>query len=318
MGSKNIKDINVSIIIVNYNSNHLLNKCLESIFSYTRDIKFEVIVVDNNSTEGGVDELILNYQGIKLIKNNENMGFARANNVGIEYSSGKYILFLNNDTYLTENSLKKVFEFAESVEEEVFIGCKLLNEDGSRQVSLVNFDTITNSFGENLFLYKILPGSKSLNKYYYNYKEFEDPIEVDIIKGAFMFCSESAVRKLNGFDPRFYFFGEESDLCLRFKKQGGKIFYYPGTSIYHVGGATVEKNQWFKFKYQNIAKVKKLQKHYRNPEFMVHILSHYSGLILRIPVYFISGLLLLNRHKLFQSFYYLKLLFIYPKNEFVS
>jgi GT2 family glycosyltransferase len=312
------KEINVSIIIVNYNSFDLLNHCLESINYFTETVNYEIIVVDNNSDQNGLGKIISNYPGVRFIRNTENLGFAKANNIGLTYASGKYILFLNNDTYFIENSLKKILDFAEDIENDAFIGCRLLNKDGSNQISLVNFDNILNSFGENFFLYLLFPGNKVLNRYHYNYKKTDFPFEVDIIKGAFMFCSANAVKRLGGFDTRFFFYGEESDICMRFKKQGGKIFFYPGTSVYHVGGVTVERDQWFKFKYQNIAKIKKFQKHYKGIEFIFLIILHYIGLILRIPLYFISGLFLFNKNKLSQSFFYLRLLFVYPRNEFVN
>lgn len=318
MGTSVNKDINVSVIIVNYNSSRLLEQCLNSVEKFTRGLNYEIIVVDNASREENIAEVTSKFSCVRLIKNKENLGFAKANNIGLAYASGKYVLFLNNDTYFFENSLKKIYDFAESIKNEVFIGCRLLNEDGSNQISIVNFDTLLNSFGENFFLYKLFPKSKYLNRYHYNYKEKVLPMEVDIIKGAFIFCSASAIKNLSGFDSRFFFFGEESDLCLRFKKQGGRIYYYPGTSVYHIGGATVDRNQWFKIKNENIAKIKKYQKHYEGIEFIFLIIFHYAGLILRIPTYFIIGLLLFNKNKLSQSFFYLKLLFMYPRNEFIN
>ena len=187
MGSGINKDIIVSIIIVNYNSFDLLDHCLGSIKDFTYNVNYEIIVVDNNSSQNGLEKIISTYPDVKFIRNTENLGFSKANNIGIIYASGKYILFLNNDTYFIENSLKKVLDFAEGINREVFIGCRLLNKDGSNQISLVNFDTVLNSFGENFFLYKLFPGNRFLNRYHYNYSETDTPVEVDIIKGAFMF-----------------------------------------------------------------------------------------------------------------------------------
>ncbi len=309
MGSGIIKDISISIIIVNYNGSQLLAQCLKSIKAFTIVPKYEIIVVDNASTEGNLQQILSEFPDARLIQNEENFGFAKANNIGLEYASGKYILFLNNDTYFIQNSLGEIFEFAESLSVDLLIGCKLLNKDGSDQISVADFETLANSFGECIFLYKLFPGNRIFNRFHYNFENINKPVEVDMIKGAFMFCTGAAIKKLGGFDSRFFFFGEESDLCHRFKAMGGKVFYYPGTRIYHVGGATVDKDQWFKFKYQNIAKIKRYQKHYRGIEFMCLLIFYYIGLILRIPVYFLSG-------RLSQAFFYLKLLFEYPRNEF--
>ena len=316
MEQKIIENIDVSIIIVNYNAFSLLDQCLNSLITYTTGISYEIIVIDNNSDEGEVESITKKYKDVILIKSESNVGFAKANNIGIKQSRGKYLLLLNNDTFIVENSIKTIYEFSESKDDILFVGCKLLNSDGSQQISVVDFDNLLNSFGENFFLYKMFPRSKLINRYNINYRKVNYPIEVDIIKGAFMFCSSNAIKKLNGFDSRFYFYGEETDLCYRFKAHGGKIFYYPNTSIFHVGGATVDRYPWFKFRNQNISKIKKYQKHYRNIEFLLLIIFHYGGILIRIPFYFIAGLIRVNKKLVFQAFIYLKLLFIYPKNEF--
>jgi GT2 family glycosyltransferase len=289
---------------------------LNSLVNYTNVISYEIIVVDNNSDEGNVQTITAKYKDVILIENEKNVGFARANNIGIEQARGKYFLMLNNDTIFYDNTLKKIFDFSELQGVELFVGCKLLNSNGTHQISVVDFDNILNSFGENFFLYKLFPRSKIFNRYNINYKKLNNPVEVDVIKGAFMFCSSSAIKKLKGFDPRFFFYGEETDICYRFKTQGGKIFYYPNTSIFHVGGATVDSYPWFKFRNQNISKIKKYQKHYNSIGFFLLITFHYSGLLLRIPFYFIEGIVRMNKKFIIQSYYYLKLLFIYPKNEF--
>ncbi|MEO8398343.1 MAG: glycosyltransferase, partial [Ignavibacteriaceae bacterium] len=111
MGAQNYKFINVSIIIVNYNQLKLLHNCLLSIFNNIQSLSYEIIVVDNCSTEGNVEDVTKQYDNVTLIKNNENIGFAAANNIGLQHANGKYILFLNNDTVFYENSLKEIFDF---------------------------------------------------------------------------------------------------------------------------------------------------------------------------------------------------------------
>jgi GT2 family glycosyltransferase len=316
MEPKNSEIIDVSVIIVNYNSFHLLKECLDSLIRFTKDIKYKIIIVDNNSTEGDVAKVISIYDNVVLIKNKVNLGFAAANNIGIEHSKGKYFLFINNDIVFNENTVKKIFNFAESINEDVFIGCKLLNLDGSHQVSIVDFDNITNSFGENFFLYKLFRKSSALNRYHLNFKTIREPIEVDIIKGAFMFCSSSAIKKLSGFDSRFYFYGEEADLCYRFKELRGRIFYFPNTCVIHVGGASADRNEWLKFKNQHLSKIKRYQKHIKNPRFTAIIFFYYAGLLLRIPTYLILGLFTLRKKMICQAYFYFKILFNYPRNEF--
>ncbi|MBL1212940.1 MAG: glycosyltransferase family 2 protein [Ignavibacteriae bacterium] len=308
--------LNVSIIIINYNSFGLLKDCLESIFNFTVDFNYEIILIDNASTEGDVEEVTKKFENIKLIKNKKNLGFAAANNQGIKIAKGKYILLLNNDTEFQEDSISKVYDFAESTSEKLFIGCKLLNKDGSHQESVADFPTLLNTFMESFFLYKLFPKKKNFNKFHLNYKSTYTPTETDVIKGAFMFCDTKSIKKLGGFDERFFFYSEEVDLCKRFKDEGGKVIYYPKTSIYHFEGSGSSNNLWFRFKNLGIAKIQYFQKHFKGIKFFLIVAIHYIGIILRIPFYLITGLFGLNKFQILKSFYFFRQLFVYPKNIF--
>ena len=159
-------EIDISIIIVNYNSTELLKNCLDSIEKFTSGINFEIIMIDNNSMTGDFDELLKYHDKITLIKNDVNRGFGAANNQGFEAAIGKYVLLLNNDTILSENSIKKVLDFAETLEGNETIGCKLLNEDKTIQKSVYEFPNLLNVFTSNFFLYLLFPKSKYFNKYH--------------------------------------------------------------------------------------------------------------------------------------------------------
>lgn len=305
--------VDVSIIIINYNSNELLKDCLDSFYKTADGYTFEMIVVDNSDERYNAKPIVEQYPCTKFIKNEVNLGFSLANNKGIEAAEGKYILILNNDVIFTENTLKVLKDYCDSLNGEVIIGCKLLNADGSHQDSLVEFDNPWNTFTENFFLYKLFPRSKYFNKYYQNYIETTEPFEVDMVKGAFMFCTADLIRKIKGFDKNFYFYYEETDLCYRFKKMGGRVIYFPGTSIIHLGGATTDSMPWFKFKNQTVSKIKFYQKNYKGAAFFLPALFHYTGVLIRVPVYFLMGVLKGKKSLFYKSFYYFKQLFIYPK-----
>jgi len=309
--------IDVSIIVVNYNNFSMLNNCLESIACYTTEIEYEIIIIDNNSTEGLIEEITDKFENISLIKNDKNKGFAAANNQGFKIAKGKYILLLNNDTILFENSIKKVFDFSESSDDPVFVGCQLLNEDRTYQDTVVQFPTIWNSFTENLFIYKLFPKWGFTNKYFQNYLSKDNSFEVDIVKGAFLFSKRTDMLALNGFDERFFFYSEETDLCYRFKKEfNGKVYFYPQTSIIHFGGEKTIKNSWQAFKYLSIGKIKYFQKHFAGLRYFLAIIVHYLGFLARVFLYFIQGVFTINKDLILKSGYYLKLLTIYPKNKF--
>ena len=150
-----IKEFDVSIIIINFNQFTLLYNCLNTLEKFINYISYEIIVVDNNSTDGDIELITNEFENIKLIKNEKNEGFAKANNRGSEIAEGKYLLLLNNDVEFFQNSIKDIFDFMEKRESEQLVGCKLLNKDYSIQTSVQSFPTLLNVFGANFFLYKI-------------------------------------------------------------------------------------------------------------------------------------------------------------------
>ncbi len=309
--------IDISIIIVNYNSFSLLKECVNSIINFTdRNISYEIIIVDNNSTQGDITKHLDTELGVKFLLNKKNMGFAAANNQAIEIAKGKYILFLNNDTLFIEDTISKIFLFLNHLNEDVIVGCRLLNGDETHQASVVDMDSLTNSFGENFFLYLLFKNVRALNKYYFSNNEPKLPTKVDIIKGAFIFCSKKLVNELKGFDERFFFYAEETDFCIRAKNKGFKVYYFPDTKIIHFGGVASEAMPWFKYKNQTIAKIQIYQKHYKSFEYFFLVFFHLVGISIRIPVYLLFGVLSINKSMIQKSFLYFRQLFIFPTNKF--
>ena len=304
--------IDVSIIIVNYNNFDLLVNCLNSILKYSVDVTYEIIVVDHNSSEGDVSDVIRKYEGVKLIKNSSNLGFGAANNAGSRIAGGKYLLLLNNDTELVEDSVSRVFKYAEISGEHLIVGCKLLNADLTPQESTYSFPSLWNIFTENFFLSKMFPKSKMLNKAYLSFIDISEPVDTDVVKGAFLFINSECYSDLNGFDERFYFYSEETDLCLRFKRRKNKIIYFPNTSIIHYGGENVGNDSWFTHKNLAIGKIQYYQKNFRAFKFICALILHYSGIIVRIPVYILLSFFLMKKAYLYKSFYFFKQLFLCP------
>lgn len=306
----------VSIVIVNYLTYELVVDCIESIKTHTRGINYEIIVVDNGSTSAKAEILISKYPDVKFILLEKNVGFATANNIGVEKATGEYLLILNNDTIFIEDTLSIIAKMFEGVKGESIIGCKLLNADKTLQDSAIEFDNITNSIGEAFFLYLIFKKSKMLNKYHLQFKQITEITETGYVKGAFMFMLKSTYDKLGGFDENFYFYAEEADLCMRFSQQGGKVLYYPGTKIIHLGGATTDSMPWFMYKNVHIAALKMYQKNYSFFERVVLITLSKLGKIIRVFMFALIGLLSLNKNLLVKSIYYIRQLAIYPQNKF--
>ena len=306
------KMIDVSIVIINYNSFALLDDCLRTLFLETRGISFEVIIIDNGSTQIGLDEVISKYSGVKLIKNSTGRGFATVNNQGFAEASSEHILMLNNDVVFVEDVISKVVEFSKSQNDQAIIGCKLLNSDGSHQISIVDFDSLSNLFGESFFLYKLFTKNKLLNKYHLNDAELSDAIEVDALKGAFMFIPRDVLNKLGGLDERFYFYYEETDFCYRWKQIGGKVLYFPEAKIIHVGGASTDSNLWFKYSNQHISRIQFFQKHFVGLKYILAVILHELGLVLRFPLYFVMGLLKRDSSLIKKAGCYLRSIVVFP------
>lgn len=308
------KNIQISVIIINFNAFNLLRDCLVSLFEKNREINFEVIIVDNASTEGNIDEVINDFQDIILLRNKSNLGFAAANNQASKIAKGEYLLFLNNDTLFLESSIKVILEYSQSLKQKVIVGCEVLNPDFTHQDSVFSFENISNVFGEKFFLYKLFKKNKIFNRGFYNYINIVEPTEVDMVSGVFLFCLKSDFEKLNGFDENFFFYGEETDFCLRFKKGLGRVIYFPKTKIIHYGSSNEKKAFWFKYKNLAISKIKYYKKHYTGVEFFIILLLHYIGYVLRFFVHGIAAILTLDTNRFRKAFYFLKAFFIYPNN----
>ncbi len=306
--------IDISIIIVNYNAMKLLDDCIASIKTYSSGFDYEIIVVDNHSS----DPIMLlreKYADVTFIMNEDNRGFAAANNQGLVLAKGKHILYLNNDTLFTENTLLVLLQYLKSLSQDVVLGCKLLNSDKTIQVSTSDFDTIWNSLGENLFLYKVFPRSKLLNKYYLACYSGIEPVETDIVKGAFLMCSKNLADTLHGFDESFYFYSEEADFCFRAKQLGARVLYCPETSIIHFGGATTDTMPWFKFRNIHIAKLQWYIKNFRGYKRVLIIVFHYIGMLLRGSSSFLVGCITFNKTQCMRGIYFLSQLFVLPNPQ---
>jgi GT2 family glycosyltransferase len=309
--------MDLSIVIVNYQHLDVLENCLQSITHFSSGFSYEIIVIDNNTTEGDVVEVTSRYSCVTLIRNDENKGFAAANNQGFSVAQGEYILMLNNDTLLFENSLKTMLDVLRSQARPVIVGCRLLNADRSMQESALEYDSLWYQFCEAVFLYKLFPASKWFNMYYHNYYTGSDPIAVGSVKGACLCAPRTVFNKLGGLDSRFYFYGEELDFCYRFKHEyGGQVLFVPFTAIVHLGGVTTDSMPWFMFRNIASAKIRYLQKHYRGAAFVCSLLLHYARLLIRVPIYFARGAFSLKPEYLIKAYYFAKQLFVYPRNQF--
>lgn len=235
-----MKDI--SIIIVNYNVVHFLEQTLYSVNSAKKSLDIEVFVVDNNSIDESISMVRTKYPGVKLIENNFNLGFSKANNQAIKKSLGKYVLLLNPDTILQEDTLQECFNFMESKPDAGALGVRMIDGSGTfLPESKRGFPTPFVAFTKFTGLSKLFPRSKFWNAYHLLYLDEFETNEVDVLCGAFMFIRKSCLDHVGLLDEDYFMYGEDIDLSYRIVKGGYKNYYFPKTSIIHFKGESTKK-----------------------------------------------------------------------------
>ncbi|MFH1194512.1 MAG: glycosyltransferase [bacterium] len=233
----------ISIIIVNYNVKEFILNLLNSISKATGNLKLETIVVDNASNDGSVEALKEKFPKVKLIENNKNLGFGAANNQALKLASGNYFLLINPDTIVKENTLSKMIEFFETYADAGLAGCKVLNPDGTLQLACRrSFPGPWTSFTKVMGLSKLFPKSKLFAQYNLTYLDENKTYEVDAVSGSFMMLRKEVYEKIGGFDPDFFMYGEDLDLCYRVQKSGSKVFYFNETEIIHYKGESTKRS----------------------------------------------------------------------------
>ncbi|MDR1089975.1 MAG: glycosyltransferase family 2 protein [Prevotella sp.] len=231
-------EIAVSIIIVNYNTAELLGNCIRSVQSKTEGVDYEIIVVDNNSEKESLDHLTEKYPTVHFIFSEENLGFGRANNLGVSHANGKYLFFLNPDTLLLNNAISILYEFMEANSQAGVCGGNMYKGDMTPASSYYDIDFLT-------LEYKIIFNRKR----HTGFNHTRMPQTVNVIVGADLFIPASLFNKFKGFDPDFFLYFEEVELCYRIQKAGYKIISVPEAEIIHLQGGSAENkskelNKW--------------------------------------------------------------------------
>ncbi|MCX7875239.1 MAG: glycosyltransferase [Melioribacteraceae bacterium] len=236
-----MKDL--SIIIVNYNVKEFVLNLLDSIRKAKDSLDLEIFVVDNNSTDGSVEAIKEKFPDVQLIQNKKNVGFGAANNQALKIATGKYLLMINPDTIVKEDTFVKMINFFEKNEKCGIAGCKVLNVDGTLQLACRrSFPGPWTSFTKVMGLSTLFPKSKLFAKYNLTYLDENKTYEVDAVSGAFMMMRKSVYDMIAGFDEQFFMYGEDLDLCYRTQKAGYKVFYFHETEIIHYKGESTKRS----------------------------------------------------------------------------
>ncbi|MBI4947084.1 MAG: glycosyltransferase [Bacteroidetes bacterium] len=233
----------LSIIIVNYNVEHFLEQCLHSVLKASKNISSEVIIVDNSSVDGSVAMVKNKFPEVKLLANEKNVGFSRANNQGIKESKGEYILLLNPDTVVQEDTFEKTIKFMDEHQDAGALGVMMLDGKGNfLPESKRGLPTPSVAFYKVFGLSALFPKSKIFGKYHLGHLDKNKIHEVDVLAGAFMLIRKSVLDKIGLLDETFFMYGEDIDLSYRIILAGFKNYYFPETRIIHYKGESTKKS----------------------------------------------------------------------------
>lgn len=296
----------LSVIIVNYNVKHFLEQCLLSVKAALIGIKGEVIITDNNSVDGSCQMIKEKFPDFKLIENQKNLGFAKANNQAFKHAKGKYILILNPDTLVEESTFQKCIDFMDQHPLAGAMGVKMIDGKGKfLPESKRSLPTPWVAFFKIFGLSKLFPRSKIFGKYYLGYLDPEETHSIEILTGAFMFLRKNVVDQIGLFDEDYFMYGEDIDLSYRIINNGFQNYYYPETRIIHYKGESTRRGS---LNYINLfykAMIIFAGKHFSRKNFRLF------SFFISIAIYFRASLSIIKRVFLITILPLLDILIIY-------
>ncbi len=280
----------LSVIIVNYNVKYFLEQCLLSVRKALQGIQAEVFVVDNNSVDSSVEMVRDKFPEVVLIENNENTGFARANNQAIRRSQGEYVLLLNPDTVVEDDTFEKIIGFMDSHPDAGALGVKMVDGKGRfLPESKRGLPTPTVAFYKIFGLSRLFPRSRRFGQYHLGYLDKDEVHEVEILSGAFMLIRREALDKTGLLDEDFFMYGEDIDLSYRIIKAGYRNYYFPRTRIIHYKGESTKKSSVNYVRVFYHAMVIFARKHFSSRN------ARLLSFLINLAVYFRASLAILSR-----------------------
>lgn len=280
----------VSIIIVNYNTKEMLLKCISTVFQFCKT-PFEIILIDNNSTDNSIEAVKSLFSEVITIENKYNAGFPKANNQGIQIARGNYILLLNPDTELLTDSISELINYLKNNSDVHLLAPQLLNTDLSIQYSIQQFVTVKEIIAETFFLHHLYKGRKSYFK-----NDITKPINVEALSGAFMLMHKNVINKVGMLDEDL-FWTEDMEFCYRAYRNNLKTVYYPNTSIIHHGSVSGKKNLNIMISNQILSKITFFKKNHSNMSFQAVKFFRWLHIKSRILLFKILSIVANNSYK---------------------
>ena len=228
----------LTVIVVNFNGGPIVRQCLDHLWPQMRD-GWEAVLVDNASGDGSADGLERSFPGLSVVRNRENVGFARANNQAIEQTDGDYVLLLNPDVVVAPGALAAAIEFLEDTPDVSILGPKILLPDGRLDPAAHrSFKTPATYLYRVTGLSRLFPRHRSFGRYYLSYLDEDAIADVDSVVGAFLLIRRSVIDRIGLLDERFFMYCEDEDWCWRAKAAGGRVVYHPGIVVHHRKGSS--------------------------------------------------------------------------------
>jgi GT2 family glycosyltransferase len=226
----------LSIVIVNFNAGDLILTCIASILNETQLVHYEIIVVDNDSSDNSIEQIRQHFPVVKIIETGINLGFATANNLGFKQAKGEYILVLNPDTLIINHAIDKAVTYLSTRPEVGILGCQVLSATGKISPTLMKFLTLSHILINIFIPLRIMLKSRRLGRSHYTGLDYTIEQDVEVVVGCFMMLPQVLIDEIGGFDEDFFMFVEEVEWCWRVIQTGKKVRYYPGSSIIHYEG----------------------------------------------------------------------------------
>jgi GT2 family glycosyltransferase len=235
----NDASFDLSILVVNYNTAHLLDEMFAAVDGAIGSLSVQKIVVDNASRDGSAVFLRERYSDVELIENSENVGFGRANNQALALARGRYLLLLNTDAFVAAGGIERTVRYLDANPEVSVLGVRLIGRDGVLQPSCRYFPTPWNEFLVRTGLERFFGGARLIDDMRWDHASVR---ECDWVPGCYMLLRKDVVDRIGLFDPRFFLYYEEVDHCRAEKAIGGKVVYYPDTTVVHIGGESAKSD----------------------------------------------------------------------------
>lgn len=275
----------LSIIVVTWNGKNYALECLKSLLAQLDGLSAEVIVVDNGSTDGTPAAVRRHYPTVTLIENDTNLGFARANNIGIAASRGKFVCLVNSDVVVPSGCLETMVEFMESHPDIGILGPKMLGPDGGVGASVMRLPTVWNTFCCALGFHTILPRSASFGGFTMDGYPYDSVDEVEVLTGWFWMIPRKALEVVGGLDEQFFMYGEDIDWCHRFRRAGWRVVFYPGAAALHYGAASSAEAPTRFYVEMRRANLQYFRKHHGLPGVLGYRLAIWLHELVRIAGY---------------------------------